>query len=200
MKTQRAVVSSVRAPEFRAFENARDASFASVTSGVDCPFSLVVDEAQLIFKLLESPSPGVRVAFRDLGLPIAGALAHRVVTRFHRELDPTDVGRVHDQIVFDWTAGSVLLPAFDGVLRFRADTIARTQIVLSGSYVPPLGAAGAVLDRFLGRKLAYATLTRVMARLVTELESLWAREKAGSVALFAGLGLDGGAIASRGRA
>jgi hypothetical protein len=149
-----------------------------VEASVACPLSLVIDEAHVIFPLLESPSPGVRVELRDLGLPLGLGLSHRVVTAFRRESDREERGRPHDAIVFTWDADSFLLPNFRGTLRFRVDTVDRTRIELEGTYVPPFGGAGVMFDRIAGRRLAHATLERIVHQLASRLESLWAAERA----------------------
>jgi hypothetical protein len=155
-----------------------DATALRVEASVACPLSLVVDEAHVIFPLLEAPSPGVRVELRDLGVPLGLGLSHRVVTTFRRECDLQERGRPHDEIVFGWDADSFLLPNFSGTLRFRVDTVDRTRLLLEGSYVPPFGAAGAMFDRVAGRRLALATLERIVHRLADQLESLWTAERA----------------------
>lgn len=78
---------------------------------VDCPFSFAVAEADVIFALLQNPSDGgVRVPYRELGLPFAGAATHHSVVAYRRRRDRTEPGRVHDEIAFDWNAQSRWLP------------------------------------------------------------------------------------------
>ncbi len=148
-----------------------------VETTVACPLSLVIDEAHVIFPLLEAPSPGVRVELRDVGVPLGLGLSHRVVTAFRRTSDLQERGRAHDEIAFAWDADSFLLPNFRGTLRFRVDTVDRTRLLLEGTYVPPFGAAGKMFDRIAGRRLAFATLERILLKLASQLEHLWAAER-----------------------
>jgi hypothetical protein len=148
----------------------------SVEGVSDCPFSLVVREAHVIFPILEAPGSGVRLPFRELGLPFAGAFTHRVVTHFQRQMDRTERGRSHEEVAFDWSAQSRWLPDFHGVLRFRIET-SRTRVILSGEYLPPFGILGALFDHFVGRRVARATAADVIKRLARALEARWAAER-----------------------
>jgi hypothetical protein len=141
----------------------------------DCPFSLAVEQADQILPLFATPAGGLRIPYRELGLPFPGALTHPVMVRFQLERDPTEPGRAHDEIVFDWNAQSRWLPNFHGVLRFRIAE-AQTRLLLDGAYVPPLGALGALLDRFIGHRLALATVDDMLARIAQALEARWAAE------------------------
>ncbi len=142
---------------------------------VDCPFGLAVNEAHAVFPMMEASGSGTRLRYRDLNVPLAGALRHPVVVRFHRQRDLTEPGRVHDEIAFDWNAQSRWLPNFNGVLRFRIEA-PRTRVVLSGAYVAPFGAFGRLFDRIIGRRLAVATLRDVINRLAQQLEARWTEE------------------------
>ena len=153
----------------------------SVEALAHCPFSLVVDEAHRMFDVLESPTPQVRLRFRDLGVPLLGSFGHRVVTRFHRAPDRTERGREHDEIVFGWDAQSWFLPNFRGTLRFRARTISETRLLLGGVYTPPLGPAGKLFDRIAGHRLARATLAGILEELARNLETMWTAEKTAPV-------------------
>jgi len=143
---------------------------------VDCPFSFTVAEADVIFALLENPSDGVRLPYRELGLPLGGALTHHSAVAYRRRRDRTEPGRVHDEIAFDWDAQSRWLPDFHGVLRFRIESL-KTRIILNGEYQPPLGRMGVAFDRLIGHHLALATSRDILNRLAQALETRWASEK-----------------------
>ncbi len=151
----------------------------SVERIVDCPFSLVLGEADVIFAMVESPSGGVRVPYRDLGLPFAGAVKHGVAVKFRRQEDLAEWGRFHDEIAFDWKAQSRWLPDFQGVLRFRIETL-KTRVILNGTYRPPFGWLGAAFDRVIGNHLALATCRDLLGRLALALEARWASERRAS--------------------
>ncbi len=151
----------------------------SVERIVDCPFSLVLGEADAIFAIVESPSGGIRVPYRDLGLPFAGAVTHGVAVTFRRQDDLTEWGRFHDEIAFDWNAQSRWLPDFQGVLKFRIDTL-KTRVILNGAYRPPLGWVGSAFDRVIGHRLALATCRDLLDRLASAMETRWSAEKRAS--------------------
>ncbi len=151
-------------------------SAVNVEQIVDCPFSLAIDRAHLIFPVLETSPEIVRVPYRALGLPLPGTLKHPVAVQFRRQRDATEPGRWHDEIVFEWNALSRWLPDFRGVLRFRVES-SRTRIILHGEYVPPFGALGALFDRVIGHRLAQATAGDLVDRLARALEAIWAEEQ-----------------------
>jgi hypothetical protein len=153
-------------------------STVSVERVVDCPFSLSLDAAALIFPMLESPVAGVRVPFRELDLPVSGALRRRVKTSFHRQEDSSESGRLHDEVDFEWNAQSRWLPDFHGVFRFRIESL-KTRVIMDGEYVPPFGRFGTIFDRLVGHRLARATATDVVDRLAHELEARWAAQTQG---------------------
>lgn len=141
-------------------------SALSVERIANCPFSLSVDLAHDIFPELESSRGGVRI----------GVLRRRVAVRFQRGRDATDVGRLHDEVSFDWNAHSPWLPNFNGTLRFRIES-SQTRIILSGGYVPPFGPLGAAFDRVVGNRLALATARDLVHRVARALEARWAEER-----------------------
>jgi hypothetical protein len=147
----------------------------SVEWVANCPFSLALENAKLIFSSVEGPGLGVRIPFRSLGIPIDGGFKHYVTVRFHPEPDATDWGRLHDEIDFAWDARSRWLPNFNGVLRMRIEGL-RTRVLLQGDYLPPLGRIGALLDRLVGRRLARLTAAELIDRLARALEARWATE------------------------
>lgn len=143
----------------------------------DCPFSFAVSQADMIFPILEGrTNGGVRIPYRELGLPLPGALTHHVAVNFRRQRDRTEAGRVHDEIAFNWNARSHWLPDFHGILRFRIESL-RTRVILSGEYQPPLGRVGAVFDRLIGRRLSVATSRDLVNLLLQVLHTRWAAEQ-----------------------
>lgn len=152
-------------------------SVVRVERVVDCPFSFAIDEAKLIFPLLEVPAGGVRLPYRVGPLRLRrGALARPVTVRFRRQRDVTEPGRSHDEIAFDWDAQSRWLPNFHGVLRFRIE-FSQTRVILQGAYVPPFGGFGALFDRIIGHDLAVTSGDDLVRRLARGLEAGWATEK-----------------------
>jgi hypothetical protein len=151
-------------------------SAVTVERVVECPFSLALEEAHVIFTLLASGERGVRLPFRQLHLPFEGALTRSVTTHFHRQRDTTEAGRPHEEVEFDWCADSRWLPDLHGVLRFRIAAL-KTRLILSADYVPPFGRFGSLFDRLGGRYLARATATDVLDRLARALERRWAQER-----------------------
>ena len=143
---------------------------------VDCPFSLALEQAHLIFATLEAPGPGVRIPLRAFGIPFGGSFAYRVTARFHREPDLMERGRAHDEVHFTWSAPSGWLPNFHGILRMRIEN-AETRLILQGDYVPPFGPIGASFDRLIGRRFARATAAELIDRLGRALEARWVAAK-----------------------
>jgi hypothetical protein len=69
-------------------------------------------------------------------------------------------------------AGTRLLPAFAGVLRFEYDEdYGRTWLVLEGDYEPPLGAAGSAFDALAGQRIARSTFRALLDEFRTVVES-----------------------------
>jgi hypothetical protein len=74
-----------------------------------------------------------------------------------------------------WDAGTtrhgIPTPGFDGSLTLRAGEDYRScEIVLEGSYEPPLGAAGVLFDELAGRRIASATMGALLEGVARELE------------------------------
>jgi len=57
-----------------------------------------------------------------------------------------------------------LYPAFRGTLHVSDHGAGSCRIEIRGSYTPPLGRPGAVLDAMLGRRVAHATLLELLGR------------------------------------
>jgi hypothetical protein len=75
-------------------------------------------------------------------------------------------GRVN--IAIRWVATGVtgeLFPTLDGNLELRALTDDTTEVALIGSYRPPLGRAGEVIDQLVMGRVARRTVQSFVARL-----------------------------------
>jgi hypothetical protein len=143
---------------------------------VGCPFSLSLEDVDKILPMPESQTVLVRLPFRKLGVPIDGAITHRVEAHFHRQPDRTERGRLHEELDFGWSARSRWLPDLAGVLRIRIAGI-DTRIVLHADYEPPFGKLGKLFDRAVGYRLARATATDLLDRFANVLESRWAEDR-----------------------
>ena len=84
-------------------------------------------------------------------------------------------------MLLEWRAGTRLFPEFHGTLRLRIDTVDTTRLTLEGAYRPPLGIAGDLFDIVLGRHIARATMSDLLARIVRALERREAEYLAGQV-------------------
>ncbi len=153
-----------------------DGVAVSLEQIADVPFSLAVSDADQILPIFATPAGALRIPYVALGLPFPGALTRPVTVEFALERDPTEPGRVHDEIVFGWNAQTQWLPNFHGVLRFRM-AAAQTLLMLDGSYVPPFGGFGALFDRLIGHQLALATMGDLLKRLAQALEERWTAEQ-----------------------
>lgn len=148
---------------------------------VDCPFSLAIDFAPIVFPAIEGGEFAARLPLRAFLPFLSGAIARRVRVRFSLHNDPTEPGLRHDEMHFDWDARTRLLPNLSGILRFRIEGT-QTRISLEGVYSAPFGPFGKLFDRTIGTRLAHATARDFLDRTALALEARWAaeRRKAGS--------------------
>ena len=147
-------------------------SFQS-TLVVDCPFSIALEYVSNYLRQFASGDGKgaiVGIPLRTFGLPIPGSLRHRVRIQFKESVDTDARNRSGRGLTFDWDAGDPLLPDLHGELSFRIAGESRTELVLTGVYRPPLGSAGAVLDRFLGNRIALATGRALLERFGADME------------------------------
>jgi len=82
-----------------------------------------------------------------------------------------------------WEATGVAgksFPVLDANIRLSGEGSQGSRVVLTASYRPPLGAAGAGLDRLVLHKVATATIRTFLARVASALEGT--REAAGETA------------------
>ncbi len=71
-----------------------------------------------------------------------------------------------------------MYPSFSGILTVRADDDYPTAILeLEGSYAPPLGPAGALFDKTLGRRIAQQTMQALLAKIGTDMTERYRREE-----------------------
>ncbi len=145
-----------------------------VEAFANAPFSIALDQPDLVVRTLgDALTGGIRLPYRALRIPRSGSLVRRVVVRSRMQIDVTERGRSHDEIVFDYDTRSRWLPNFAGSLRFRVDAL-RTLVILEGRYVPPAGAFGELFDRFVGHRLAVAMSRDILDRSIRSLEACWA--------------------------
>jgi hypothetical protein len=77
-----------------------------------------------------------------------------------------------DRLNVTWgPAGGGPFPVFEGTIEVEADDDYNSfRLVLSGSYVPPLGIAGKAFDFVVGRRIAIATARDLLAKMRTQIE------------------------------
>lgn len=71
-------------------------------------------------------------------------------------------------IAMSWSATGPtrnLYPSLEATVSVEAIDAARTRVRIVGSYLPPFGEAGAVVDRMLGHRIASATARSFLARV-----------------------------------
>jgi hypothetical protein len=142
---------------------------------IECPFSLALEDAADFLPMLQAQTVLVRLPYRQLGIPIDGALSHRVEAHVHRQPDRTEWGRAHDELDFTWLARSRWLPDLRGVLRIRIAGL-NARIMLHAEYVPPFGRLGSYFDRSVGHRIARATAAALVDRFAVALQHRWTQE------------------------
>lgn len=77
-------------------------------------------------------------------------------------------GRDYDEpneLALEWIPKHAgVYPSFRGKLHVFEEGTARCRIEIRGSYTPPFGSPGAVIDALLGRRVAHATLLELLGR------------------------------------
>lgn len=143
---------------------------------VEAPFDLVT-------RLLAEDARGVLQHATDDAADQAGTLSHRLKVEVGGfevgkdvvievgDFDPRGVAR--SVVPLSWHAekGRLLFPEMRAELEVAAVTFdpPLTQVTLSGSYEPPLGAVGAGADRVLLHRLADATAHRLVHEVADSL-------------------------------
>ena len=142
---------------------------------VRCPFAVAHDYAEDFFTEVAARGAEVRVPLRDLVV-----LRRPVRMVFERRPDAHEVGRPHDVLAVQWSAGTHLFPEFRGTLRLRIASVDETRLTLDGTYCPPLGPLGRAFDALIGRRIARATMADLLKRLGKAMERREAAFRAGS--------------------
>jgi len=140
---------------------------------VDCPFSVAQEYVSGYLRRFAEGADDramVRLPLRGFGLPLPGSLRHRVRIRFQDSFDDHERNRSSLGLTFYWDAGNPLLPDLHGDLSFRIAADSRTELVMTGAYSPPLGRAGSLLDKVLGKRIALATGQALLERIAADME------------------------------
>jgi hypothetical protein len=107
----------------------------------------------------------VQVGSLDLGVDVTIELVDVVSTEKSTSLK------------FTWSAATSpgLFPAMEATLAVYALTSTETQLELQGTYTPPLGPLGTVIDAAVGHRVAEAAVTRFTAEVAG-----WLRRELGT--------------------
>ena len=83
---------------------------------------------------------------------------------------PSYVG--YHRMHIHWTpTGQALYPAFDGILRSSGEGSGFSRLDLEGSYDPPFGPAGAILDAAIGKRVAQCAVRALLEDVKRSVES-----------------------------
>jgi hypothetical protein len=147
------------------------------TLGVACPY---VRARQYLHDELSEACKSASPHVLRLAAPVPATeieLQKTVLVRYACGKDPM---HFDEPWIVNWEPerGGVY-PSFSGVLTVRADEDYTGAILeLSGAYAPPLGAAGAVFDLTLGRKIASATMQALLGSIAGDMVEKYQREEA----------------------
>jgi len=116
---------------------------------------------------LQSQRLELRVPVRIPGAD--AALATEVMVSCAPEIDPTHES---DRWHIRWIPRDQrLYPSFEGTLAIKgAEDYETCRLVIEGSYRPPLGPAGEVIDAVLGRRIAQATVDELLRTVAASME------------------------------
>jgi hypothetical protein len=100
-------------------------------------------------------------------------------------------GEMDQRMVVEWRpADGGPFPRFHGALRIEGDEdYSLFRLVLDGAYEPPLGVAGQLFDAILGRRIAAATATDLLAHMRKFIEQSYRESEAAKQARNPGAGL-----------
>lgn len=133
---------------------------------VHCPFSATIE----MIERLHASGTEHRVG------PFS-SIRTRVQCEIAEVPDHTDETRIHDALTLRWTAPSrIPLPVMRGLITVRPNGPA-TQLRMEGTYEPPLGPVGRLLDLLAGRNLAQRTVDRFLDELRDFIEQEWHKER-----------------------
>lgn len=95
----------------------------------------------------------------------------------------TDCGNYEARYRIRWDAGrtarGIPTPAFDGTLTIAAgQDYDETTLQIEGGYLPPGGPVGRAFDKLLGRRIAHATMSSLLAGVGEELRRAHAQIEA----------------------
>lgn len=144
---------------------------------VDVPFKEVTrliaeDPAGVLQAATDSAAGHARDVVARLTVEVGGfEIGHDVEIEVG-EFEP--VGITHVRVPLRWHGRQLeaLFPSMEASLEVRALPVedARTQIVLTGSYAPPMGALGAAIDEAVGHHVAEAAVHRFVRDIADRVE------------------------------
>lgn len=110
----------------------------------------------------------------NLHTEVGGFVLGRDVVVHLGEFDPVEQLRGVLPITWEAAEGHVLFPTVDATLEVAALSLhpPMVQVTLAGSYEPPLGVLGRVIDRTVTRRLAEAVIHRFVHDVAARLEEL----------------------------
>lgn len=119
----------------------------------------------------------VRAPLDELRVQVGG---NSVGRRIHAQIEPM-LNRRRTfglpartlEIPLSWQAAQhpALFPSMNGQLRIRDAGHERIELCLTGEYTPPLGAIGAIGDRFVGHQAATSSLRGYLLEVAHRLEA-----------------------------
>lgn len=146
------------------------------TRYVDCPYARA---KEYLRETLEAETArGGQTLELNANLPGTGIrLAKEVHVNYARAQDPM---HFDEPWLVEWSPGpGGIYPAFRGQLTVRAtDTYRTAELELSGTYKPPMGAAGEVFDAAFGTKIASETAQNLLAAIASRMTDRYLREEA----------------------
>lgn len=146
---------------------------------VDAPFDLVTrlladDTVAVLQEATDDAASEAGGLSRRLELEVGGFAVSKQVTIDVGVFEPREL--TSSVVALSWRAArfGLLFPKLTAELEVAAITFdpPRTQLTLSGSYEPPLGAVGAGADRLLLHRLADATAHRFVHQIAERLRHL----------------------------
>ncbi len=107
-----------------------------------------------------------------VGAHLSGLALYKQV-RLHLAAAPIKVSPTRTVLPLGWTAvgGLPLFPELEGQLEVEAIGDGGTLLTMRASYLPPLGALGAAIDRRLLHRLAEATIKEFVDKVAARLDS-----------------------------
>jgi hypothetical protein len=151
---------------------------------VDSPYDdvtrlLAEDAADILQSATEAASQHADEVVARLTVEVGGFEVGRDVQIQVGAFEP--VGITHVRVPLRWHARdrAALFPAMDAALEVRVVPVeqARTQIILIGSYEPPLGRMGAAMDAAVGHHVVESTVHRFVRDIAERVEELAAIEE-----------------------